>query len=198
MIKKLICGLFLVLLIPMYANAQSCSCGGTPLLNSLELPTTQPGYWQFALTYDYNNINDTFSGTRKVETTRERITHTGLLEVSYGLSNRFSFSTLVTFVQQNRTAEDFIRTRGIGDIVTLLKYNLIPMNSGNQRAVSIGIGPKIPVGDVKLRNSGILLPEDLQPGTGAWDLILWGYLFIFFKDFNQKQMPICFRPYLTG
>lgn len=187
--KILFFGCFLVLLVPVHTIAQSCSCGGTPLLNSLELPATLPGYWQFALTYDYNNINDTYEGTKKIETTRERITRTGLLEVSYGLSKRFSFSTLITFVQQDRTAADeFIRTKGIGDVVALIKYNLIPMNAINQRTLSIGIGPKIPVGDVKLRNSGILLPEDLQPGTGAWDLIFWGYLFQGFQPKTNANL----------
>ena len=169
--------LTMFLALPSSVFAQTCSCGGTPLLGSLELPATAAGNWQFALTYDYNNIADTYAGKTKLDPTLKRKTYSGLLEVSYGVSQRFSLSALVSFVQQDRKASNLTRTRGLGDVAILAKYSIVQMNAVNQRALAVGIGPKIPTGDTKMKNNGILLLESMQPGTGTWDLILWGYAF---------------------
>ena len=75
-----------------------------------------------------------------------------------------------------RTGE-FLRTRGIGDAVLLVKYNIVPLNIVSQREIAIGAGPKIPLGKSRLSSEGILLPADMQPGTGAWDGILWAYAY---------------------
>lgn len=71
-----------------------------------------------------------------------------------------------------------MRTRGLGDVALLAKYSIIPLNTHTQRSLALGIGPKFPVGNSKVKNSeGRLLPERLQPGTGSWDLLLWGYFY---------------------
>ncbi|MEX1276995.1 MAG: hypothetical protein WEE20_13745, partial [Bacteroidota bacterium] len=40
---------------------------------------------------------------------------------------------------------------------------------------TIGLGTKIPFGSSSNTDRGILLPADMQPGTGAWDGIAWFY-----------------------
>ena len=187
---KLLLSSMLLFTIPSFASAQ-CSCGGTPLLGSLELPATLQGNWQFALTYDFNNIADFYSGTDELSSTLNRKTHAGLFEVSYGLTSRLSLSTLVSIVQQNRHSAISVRTRGLGDVAMLAKYSIIPLNTQTQRSLALGIGPKFPVGDSKVKNSeGILLPESLQPGTGSWDLLLWGY-------FYQGFQPVTAASFFT-
>ena len=83
--KNLVITTLFLIVVPRFVFAQ-CSCGGTPLLGSLDLPATAPGNWQFALTYDFNNIAEFYSGTDKRSSTLKRRTHSGLLEVSYGLT----------------------------------------------------------------------------------------------------------------
>ena len=73
-------------------SAQACSCGGVPLLSSLESSTTPSGQWQFGFTYEYNSIADLVVGSEELtDNTRQRIIHSGKMEIGYGLNHRFSF-----------------------------------------------------------------------------------------------------------
>ncbi|MGH2568566.1 MAG: hypothetical protein ACRDGA_09520 [Bacteroidota bacterium] len=162
--------------------AQACCSAGTPLLGSLEFPSTPAGIWQLTLTYDYNVLRDVLSGTQTlVDDSRRRVTHSLLWETSYGISSLFSISILLTAVQQERAispesqSESLLHTRGVGDAVALIKYALIPLTLPSQQEVTIGAGGKIPLGASTLTSHGVLLPADMQPGTGAWDGILWIY-----------------------
>jgi hypothetical protein len=166
--------------------AQACCSSGTPLLSTMELPGTPAGHLQFVLTYDYNYLDDVVSGSRQIgESQRRRLSQSVLLEVSYGITDRLSVSTMLTGIQQERRVRSPLegitgertRTRGIGDGIVLLKYTLHPQSIVDQRELSVGIGPKIPLGNAQLRHNDILLPADLQPGTGAWDMIFWAYGF---------------------
>ena len=174
-------------------NAQACCSAGVPLLGSLELPAMPAGHWQFALTYEMNALRDVIDESKKLDDNlRQRTVHSMLLETSVGLSPRWSTSALISFIQQNRTidspvpfaAADVLNVGGIGDAVLLLKYNLLPLNIAQQRELSIGFGPKAPLGQHDVRtDQGILLPADMQPGSGAWDAVLWAY---FYKGFLPK------------
>lgn len=162
--------------------AQACCSAGTPLLGSLELPATPQGTWQFALSYDYNLLKDVISGSRLLsDNSRQRAVHSILWETSYGITPVFSVSLLATAVQQERVVEAggpsgaTLRTRGIGDAILLFKYALVPLTLPEQREVTIGGGTKIPLGASTLTSQGVLIPADMQPGTGAWDGILWAY-----------------------
>jgi hypothetical protein len=165
-------------------RAQACCSAGTPLLSSLELPATDRGTLQFGFTYEYNALRDVLSGSSRLhDDSRQRSTHSLLLETSYGLTSSLSASVLLTVVQQERRiqsvvdgGDSFVKTRGVGDAIILVKYRLIRANVVNQLDASIGAGIKVPLGRSHLTINGILLPADMQPGTGAWDGVLWGYL----------------------
>ncbi len=169
---------------PYIGWSQACCSAGTPLLSSLELPSTSAGTLQLALTYEYNTLHDVLAGSSTLnDDSRRRTTHSLLLETSYGFTASFSASILLAMVQQERSirpslegTESFLKTRGLGDAIVLLKYNLIQANIINQIDLSVGAGVKIPLGRSNLTADGILLPADMQPGTGAWDGILWGYV----------------------
>lgn len=174
--------LFALYLEPRGLFAQACCSAGTPLLGSLELPATREGTWQFALSYDYNLLKDVVSGSRLLsENSRQRTVHSVLWETSYGITPLFSVSLLATAVQQERVVEvgetsaATLRTRGIGDAILLFKYALVPLTLPEQYEVTIGGGTKIPLGASTLGSQGVLIAADMQPGTGAWDGILWAY-----------------------
>jgi hypothetical protein len=175
---------------PTTIFAQACCSAGTPLLSSLEIPATPAGNWQIALTYENNTLKDVISKSKILnDDSRQRSSNSALLEVSYGISGLISVSTLMTFVQQERKinsfgSENVLTARGIGDAAILLKYNVSPLSFATQRELVLGLGTKYPLGNSNLKTGNILIAEDLQPGTGAWDGILWGY---FYQGFLPKS-----------
>ncbi len=157
--------------------AQTCCSGGVPVASNLGLPPAQAGAIQLSLSYDLNVLETLKTGTETLEDdSRSRKTHSTLLEVGYALSDKFSIDGLFSFVQQERVISQFSNrnistTRGIGDAVFLLKYKIF---SSDNTTIQIGLGPKVPLGASDKRNEqGLTLNADLQPGSGAWDLLSW-------------------------
>jgi hypothetical protein len=68
-----------------------------------------------------------------------------------------------------------VATHGVGDAVVIGKIMVSRLAvSGNE--IQVGAGPKIPFGRTNFTDSrGITLNADLQPGSGSWDLITWGF-----------------------
>lgn len=162
--------------------AQACCSAGTPLLGSLETSTALPNHLQITLTYDFNSLKSILAGSRRLnDQIRKRSTHSGLLELTYGMTDNLSVTGLFTYVNQRRAissslgTRDIISSLGAGDALILVKYELISQNLINQTQLAFGAGPKIPLGKSDLTNNGILLPADIQPGSGSWDFILWGF-----------------------
>lgn len=175
------------------SSAQGCCSSGAPLLGSMELGTTKAGFWQLALSYRFNTLDDLYLGTQPIsENFRQRRTRSVAAEINYGLGRGLTANTLVTFVQQERTiqpafsggVEDIVRIRGLSDIILMLKYSLLTPNIVSQRELSLGAGAKFATGTHNERRNNILISYDLQPGTGATDAILWGY---FFQGFQPKR-----------
>ena len=141
---------------------------------NLGMPLSEVGTIQLNLSYDLNNLRTLKQGTTKLESDyRQRQTHAVLLEFGYSLSERFSVDGFFSFVRQERliqnpgTPENFTFSQGIGDAVVLLKYRLL------ERLV-IGYGIKAPFGSSdELRQDGVPLGADLQPGSGSWDQLLY-------------------------
>ncbi len=180
----------IMLFVPSLVKSQACCSAGTPLSGSLELPATPVNQWQNMMTYQYNSLQDLVAVSNELsDDSRERSVHSILIESSYGLSKSLSLSALLTLVQQERRIDtqfagtDFLRARGLGDAVLLLKYVLLPGTVFSQRTITIGIGPKIPLGDFNRKSNGIYLPYDMQPGTGAWDGMIWGHYYQGFRPF---------------
>lgn len=159
--------------------SQTCCSGGVPLSNNIGVPNEGKGVFVVGLSYDYNNLNTLLVGAEEFkDDSRERITHSSLLNIGYGFTDRFSVEALFSWVNQSREIRQFgnsdkIETSGIGDAVFLAKY-AFPDPLGKFSLVSIGLGAKAPLGasDITTAN-GIQLTADLQPGSGAWDGIGW-------------------------
>jgi len=159
--------------------SQTCCSGGVPLSNNLGLPNEGKGVFVAGLNYDYNNLNTLNAGTEKLDdNSRKRLTNSVLLNLGYAFTDKLSFETLFTWVNQTRTInqfgnENFTGTSGIGDAVFLVKYS-IPELVGKRTLLNVGVGTKIPFGKSDILNDqGIQLTADLQPGSGAWDGLSW-------------------------
>jgi len=172
--------LFLVtILFISSVNGQTCCSGGIPLSNNLGLENQGKGFFQIGINYDFNNLNTLNSGTTSLnDNSRKRITHSVLLNTGYSITNRLSVEALLTWVNQRRVIDQFgnidlQQTQGIGDAVVLTKYEFSKI-LGASSNVSLGIGVKIPIGSFEeVDERGITYIADLQPGSGAWDLILY-------------------------
>ncbi|MDN3643808.1 hypothetical protein QWY87_13910 [Lutimonas halocynthiae] len=167
------------ILYSIHVDAQTCCSGGIPLSNSIGLPIESQGAWQLSLSYDYNRLNTLLSGSDQIDDdSRLRITQSLLFNSGYTITNDLSVELLLTYINQKREIDQFgniniDETYGIGDAVLLFKYNFNDLLGGSN-TLRLGLGPKIPLGATdKTNDNGILLNPDLQPGSGAWDLILW-------------------------
>ena len=159
--------------------SQTCCSGGVPLSNNLGLPNEGKNIWVAGINYDFNKLNTLKAGKLTLDDeSRKRITNSILVNVGYSFTDQFSVEALFTWVNQTRTItqfgnENLTEATGIGDAVFLAKY-AIPAVLGKQSVLNFGLGAKAPLGKSNLNtNQGIQLTADLQPGSGAWDLILW-------------------------
>ncbi len=181
LIQLIIICLFLEL--PIGLIAQNCCSGGVPISGSLGLPAGQPGLIQTSISYDLNLLRRLKTGTsEEAETSirRLRTTQSFLFSAGYTLSERFSLETFVSWVRQERKVSNrltnttnFQDAQGVGDVVLLGKYFLIPL-SERSYSLQVGLGLKMPTGSFEERTeNGIPLGMDLQPGSGSWDGIFW-------------------------
>ncbi len=171
---------------------QSCCSGGVPLSNNLGMPGAEAGVLQFSLSYDYNNLNTLRAGWQRLDDkSRERNTHSALLNWSISLSNKIAVEGIFSYLQQERrivqsVGTDITRASGIGDAVFLLNYNIYS-STELARSWRAAIGLKTPLGAFDRRNKqDLILNAELQPGSGAWDLIFW----------TQWTQNFAFRPSL--
>lgn len=161
------------------ASAQTCCSGGVPISSNLGLPFGEGQTLQFNLNYDLNNLNTQKTGVKvDGDRTRERITHSTLLQLGYSLNKKWAVDVLFSYVRQERRIfrqnrlADFTFTEGFGDLVFLLKYKLLSLQE-DATSLSIGLGTKLATGAADRRFNGIRLNADLQPGSGATDGLLW-------------------------
>jgi hypothetical protein len=165
-------------------RAQACCSGGVPLGGSLGLGAADSKSLELLFTYDYNALTHLVHISEKLEdNSRTRITQSGILELNYGLNQRFSLAAVIPVIRQTRTisgydgSEDFIAAQGLGDMVFLLKYRIIATGISNPLQWVIGLGPKLPTGKTNFTNDkDIILAADMQPGSGSLDGIAWSFL----------------------
>lgn len=168
---------------PGEARGQACCSGGVPLGGSLGLGAAPGKSFQLLLTYDFNALNTLVDDTRILDDdTRKRATYSTIMEVNYGLNERFSLTGVLPYVRQTRTirtfdnSEDFTSTDGIGDIIFLLKYRILDPVKDLTTDWVVGAGPKLPTARTDFETSnGLTLPADMQPGSGSLDWVFWSY-----------------------
>ena len=188
--------LILMLCISLSAQAQTCSCASVPLLNSLDASSANEGKWYFGTSVTHHEINDLYAGTNEVkdETDRSRQSDSLLVSVDYGIDERWSVSTLVGFIKQERdvgtSSDSFTSTSGLGDGLIIVKYTPKRINLFSKWEYALGLGARIPLGKDDATNNGIILAEDMHPSTGAYGLIGWGYVAKALDQAGQKKIFI--------
>lgn len=166
----------------LFVTAQTCCSGGVPLAGNLGLPAGESGQVQLGLTYDLNRLRRLYTGSEAFdETSRIRNTQTVLFEASYAFSKRWSLDVLLPWIHQQRIIERTTTVRdattGLGDAVLLARRQWLPPSPGKAWQWSSGLGVKLANGAAdRASEFGFTYNADLQPGSGALDLILWNRL----------------------
>ncbi len=165
--------------------AQGCCTAGSPSLGGLQTGLLRNHQLGFSAAYEFTRLTTAYQGTQKIRDPLGREAEVGnlSLEFGYGLSGRFSLHFIGNYSNRRREINfdnggAFVsHGRGFGDLVTLLKFAFWQLNLADQRELAIGVGVKAPTGQFRLRENGVRLSYDLQPGTGSWDALLWLYAF---------------------
>ncbi|MCI5055250.1 MAG: transporter [Flavobacteriales bacterium] len=185
--------IILVCLGPSLLFGQACCSGGVPIASNLGSSISAKQQLQALFTYDYNRLDDLVQQSNLLDDqSRDREIHSALLELNYGFSQRISLTALLSGVYQIRNnniinVDNTTVVSGMGDLVLLPKYNWVP--PGKSYLISSGVGIKIPTGRSDIQDEqGIDLPIDLQPGTGAWDLIFWSNALI--QNIKSKNLSV--------
>ncbi|MEP1095399.1 MAG: hypothetical protein ABJG78_09835, partial [Cyclobacteriaceae bacterium] len=119
------------------------------------------------------------------DNSRQRETHSLLLEIGYTVTRKFSVDFFLPLIRQERTiisplgSIDFDKTEGLGDIVVLPKYALT-------EKIIVGLGAKIPTGQSNKTSDGFTLVADLQPGSGALD----GIFYFAYSDYVNSRKSL--------
>lgn len=176
-----------------WAFSQSCCSGGVPLSNNIGMPGAESGTLQLRFSYDYNNLNTLRAEWSRLEDdSRKRLTRSYMLNWGLQLSGRWSVEGILPYIQQERIIDqgrglDIAQASGMGDAIVLLNYTLLQSPDGTN-AWRLALGTKMPLGAFDRTNElGLVYNAELQPGSGAWDLISW----------SQYQDGFRFRPSLS-
>ena len=180
-VRTIIIIAFVILGINRHVNAQLCCTTGSASASSFEVGVTPENSLRVSIGHEFNELSGTFEGSKRTES---ELLGSGsvqayTLQADYGITRRWGATLSVPFVKTRRTfgGSNSFSASGIGDMSFLLKYSLMPLNIASSRELAVGSGFKLPNGSKNVIDDGTALNFNLQPGTGAWDFILWGYYY---------------------
>lgn len=159
-----------------FLSAQACCSGGSPISSNIRLNQMDTSILRIGFTYEYNFLKDLVNGSTKLEdSNRSRINHAYFTNIQVQINPELNIRVLLPYITQienvfTQNQLTFSRSiSGVSDLVVLLQQTLIK-NKNTQ--IYGGLGIKLPTGpNNRLRENGVLLAADLQPGTGSWDFI---------------------------
>lgn len=187
--------ILLIILTNIIIYPQACCTVGTSIANGGERGAIPANTLSTSLSIQHNILNTAYQSSQQVDDPLNRkSTVTNInLEFEYGLVNRVSIllvlpytnrtrETNVTDSETNDTEVISFTGQGFGDIILLGKYEIITPSILSPLGLAIGGGAKLPTGSFEEEISGTRLSIDLQPGTGATDLLLWGHFLYSFPS----------------
>ena len=186
---KIISVLFILLVLSNdYLYPQACCTVGSSIATGGERGAIPSNTLSTAFLIQHNILNSTYESSQQIDdplNRKSQVTNFNL-EIEYGLVNKVSVLLILPYT--NRTRETNVTNsetndvevvsftgQGFGDIILLGKYEIISPSILSPMDLAIGGGAKLPTGNFEVENNGTRLSIDLQPGTGAIDLLLWGH-----------------------
>ena len=144
----------------------------------MQLATPQNQQWFLGTTYEYHDASELVAGSSSIPdpTGRDRISQAFVVELSRGLTEKWSFSALLSAVEHKReVGGSRVSASGLGDAIVMIKYSPKSISLYSNTALTFGVGSRIPVGVDDATILGVPLAEDMQPSTGAYGALLWAY-----------------------
>ena len=189
MYKPAILLTFILTILSLDIFPQACCTVGTSISSGVERSVIKHKKLSAAFSLQNNILNNTYQTTTKIDDPLNRKSSVSdfTLELEYGLAERVSVLLLAGYTNKSRTttftdpainsSEEITFTgNGFTDIVILGKYEIVVPDIILPLGASIGAGAKLPTGSYTLEENGTRLSIDLQPGTGASDLLFWGHI----------------------
>jgi len=180
---KIITLLLTVVFINSEAEAQLCCTTGSASASSLEIGVTPAKTLRLSFGHDYNSLNGTYAGNDRSD---NDLLGTGsvqsyTMQAHYGINRRWGFTLAAPYVKTSRSFGGPVTfgANGIGDVILIAKYSVKPINIASNTEIAVGGGFKLPSGSTNSVNDGTDLNFNLQPGTGAWDLLFCFYYRVF-------------------
>ena len=158
--------------------AATCSCAGVSLSSSIQLNNFEPQVLDLSVHVTQSDISKLVSGRDTVndETLRNRETETYLLQASYGITENFAVTGVMSWVEHSRSIgssqSPSERSSGMGDSLVVASYSFAKITPFTSHGFALGLGLRIPTGE-NSNGSPITFAEDLQPSQGAWGSSLW-------------------------
>ena len=178
----------LLLLLNNHIFSQACCTVGTSISNGGERGILPVKTLSTAVTFQHNVLNTAYQSSEVIDDPLNRTSTVSNfnIEIEYGLVKKVSLlfilpytnrtrETTVTNIATNTSEVITFKGDGLGDIIILGKYELITPSILSPLGLAVGGGAKLPTGSFEEENNGTRLSIDLQPGTGAADLLLWGH-----------------------
>jgi len=181
----------LLSLAPAHTGATTCSCAGVPILGAMQSASPADSQWFLASTYEFHDLSDLVSGSSSIpdQTGRERTSQALIFELSRGLSEKWSFSALLSAVDHERdVGGERDNVSGLGDAIAMFKYSPKTISLYSKNTLSLGIGSRLPIGEDDAAEHGITFAEDLQPSTGAFGGIAWAYAAHAFNESTSARI----------
>jgi hypothetical protein len=146
-------------------------------LDILDGETLYEDGWLVTLGYGTETRDQLQSGWHTVPdpNNRRRVQRETVLGVNYGLRNDLQLSLLLPRVQNSETstiggATTRISAEGQGDAIALVKWRFHRWDAPHEALnVALLVGAELPTGDDRERDDGVLVPPELQPGSGSLD-----------------------------
>ena len=189
MYKSAILLIVFVIILSPKSFPQACCTVGTSVSSGVERSVIKYQNLSAAFSFQNNILNNTYQSTNKIEDplNRKSAVSDFTLELEYGIAERVSVLLVGGYTNKSRTttitdpainsSEEITFTgNGFTDIVILGKFEIVVPDIILPLGATIGAGAKLPTGSYTLEENGTRLSIDLQPGTGASDLLLWGHI----------------------
>lgn len=167
---------------PGAAFPQGCCTPGSSPLGGITGGPTNAGSVEVGATVDAFWLHQAYVGTKRIDDPSGRTSRVfnASSYVRIGLASRI-VAVLALPVDDRRREQEItttsgtfrteFRSRALGDASTLLMARVWPWNGIGPTTAAIGLGLKWPTGRDDARQYGVVLPGELQSGTGTWDLL---------------------------
>jgi hypothetical protein len=162
------------------ARAQGCCTPGSSPMGGITGGASYAGSLEFGASSEWFELDKAYEGSVQMEDPGgrySRVVSTSLF-LRVGLSRRLLAVVQLPFDDRMRS-QDFVspsgsytyefRNTALGDVSTLLMARVWPWSGMGPTVVNLGAGLKFPTGPNDATQDGLIIPFELQTGTGTYD-----------------------------